>query len=46
MPGRHRLNACVELRHLCYFVAVVEMENVSRAATRALNSLELEFVDF
>ena len=36
MPGRHTL-AAVELRHLRYFVAVAEMENVSRAATQRLH---------
>ena len=33
---RHTLK-CVELRHLRYFVAVAEMENVSRAATEKLH---------
>jgi DNA-binding transcriptional LysR family regulator len=35
MPGRHTLPP-VELRHLRYFVAVAEMENVSRAASQKL----------
>ncbi len=36
IPRRHRLRA-VELRHLRYFVAVAEMENLSRAATQRLH---------
>ncbi len=36
MPGGYTFRA-VELRHLRYFVAVAEMENVSRAATERLH---------
>ena len=36
LPARHTIPA-VELRHLRYFVAVAEMENVSRAATQKLH---------